>query len=90
MPDENLDMKIDLAFKTSVIKEVNINIIDEIEETKPKETRGFSIVIYYTKEGDTLWNIAKRFGSTVAEIVKINEIENSDVIMPGEQLFIPR
>ena len=38
----------------------------------------------------TLWNIAKRFGSTVAEIVKINEIENPDVIMPGEQLFVPR
>ena len=38
----------------------------------------------------TLWKIAKKFGSTVDEIVKVNGIENPDVIMPGEQLFIPR
>ena len=43
-----------------------------------------------SRVGDTLWKIAKKFGSTVDEIVKVNGIENPDVIMPGEQLFIPR
>ena len=90
MPDGNLDIKIDMSFKINIVKEATINVIDDIEETRAKDSSAFSIVIYYTKPGDTLWNIAKRFGSTVAEIVKINEIENPDVIMPGEQLFIPR
>ena len=49
-----------------------------------------SIIVYYARVGDTLWKIAKKFGSTVDEIVKVNGIENPDVIMPGEQLFIPR
>lgn len=90
MPDGNIDIKIDMSFKLNIVKEATINVIDDIEETRAKDSSAFSIVIYYTKPGDTLWNIAKRFGSTVAEIVKINEIENPDVIMPGEQLFIPR
>ena len=90
MPDSTIDVKIDLAFKLNVIKESEINLIESINETEPQNRESFSIVIYYTKVGDTLWKIAKRFGSTVDEIVKINSIENPDIIMPGEQLFIPR
>ena len=90
MPDGNIDMKIDLNFKLNIVKETEINIIENINETEDRNREIYSIVIYYTKPGDTLWNIAKRFGSTIDEIVKVNNIENPDVIMPGEQLFIPR
>ena len=47
-------------------------------------------MIYYTRKGDTLWKIAKRFGSTMDDIIRVNKIENPDVILPGQQLFIPR
>ena len=90
MSDNTIDIKIDLNFKLNVIKEGEISLIESINETEVKNRESFSIVIYYTKVGDTLWKIAKRFGSTVDEIVKVNSIENPDVIMPGEQLFIPR
>ena len=42
------------------------------------------------KKGDTLWNIAKRYGSTVDDIVRTNGIENENMIIPGQKLFIPR
>lgn len=90
MPDSTIDIKIDLNFKLNLIKESEINLIESINEDEYQNRESFSIVIYYTKVGDTLWKIAKRFGSTVDEIVKVNSIENPDVIMPGEQLFIPR
>ena len=90
MSDNTIDIKIDLNFKLNVIKEGEISLIESINETEVKNRESFSIVIYYTKVGDTLWKIAKRFGSTVDEIVKVNSIENPDVIIPGEQLFIPR
>ena len=41
-----------------------------------REEQDYSIVIYIVKKGDTLWNIAKEFGSTVDDIVKANAIEN--------------
>lgn len=90
MPDSTIDIKLDLNFKLNAVKESEINLIESINETEAKNRESFSIVIYYTKVGDTLWKIAKRFGSTVDEIVKVNSIENPDMIMPGEQLFIPR
>lgn len=88
--DSNVEVKIDLNFRLNLSNERELRLIDNIEEAKESNRETFSIVIYYTKEGDTLWNIAKKFGSTVDEIVKVNNIENPDVIMPGEQLFIPR
>ena len=48
------------------------------------------MVIYFVKQCDTLWKIAKKFRSTVQDIMKVNEIENENNIYPGEQLFIPK
>jgi LysM repeat protein len=48
------------------------------------------VVIYFVKQGDTLWEIAKKFGSTVADIVRVNKIEDENKIFPGQQLFIPK
>ena len=90
MPDESIDVRVDLGFNLSMLDTDEIKIISEVEENENRNRETYSIVIYYTKMGDTLWNIAKRFGSTVAEIVRVNNIENQDQIMPGEQLFIPR
>ena len=90
MPDESIDVRVDLEFDLSVIDSEDLNIIDSVKENESKSRETYSIVIYYTRPGDTLWNIAKRFGSTVEEIVKINNIENENKIMPGDQLFIPR
>lgn len=90
MSDSNIDMKLDLNFKLNVIKEGEINIIDSVNEAETRNKEKFSIVIYYTKVGDSLWSIAKRFGSTVEEIARVNNLQNPDLIMPGEQLFIPR
>lgn len=90
MPDSTIDIKIDLKFNLNIIKESELNLIETINEEESRNKECFSIVVYYTKVGDTLWKIAKRFGSTIDEIVKVNNIENPDLLMPGEQLFIPR
>ncbi len=48
-----------------------------------------SITIYVVQQGDTLWKIAKRYYTTVDNLVLINEIDNPDVIKPGQKLIIP-
>lgn len=90
MPDESIDTKIDLEFNLSISNMENINIISDVSQSENRSREKYSMVIYYTKNGDTLWNIAKRFGSTVEEILKINKLEDESKIMQGEQLFIPR
>ena len=47
-------------------------------------------VIYMVQRGDSLWKIAKRYCTTVAEIAAVNDIENPDLIYPGQKLLIIR
>ena len=85
-----IDVKVDVVFNLSVTKNTNINIIDDITEDENRNMCTCSLVVYYVKSGDTLWKIAKRFGSTVEEIARINGIENENKLNVGQQLFIPR
>ncbi|KGR79220.1 hypothetical protein CD29_07710 [Ureibacillus manganicus DSM 26584] len=43
---------------------------------------------YVVKSGDTLWNIAKKFGTSVDKLVKENNIKNRNLIYPGDLLKI--
>lgn len=43
-----------------------------------------SFVTYTVKRGDCLWNIARRYGTTVNNIVRLNNIKNPNLIYPGQ------
>ena len=88
--DGSVDVKVDIVFNVILLKNAEINIIDDIEEEENRSVNSCSLVIYYVKQGDTLWKIAKKFGSTVEEIARINGIENVDKLNVAQQLFIPR
>jgi len=83
-------VKVDLSANTNSYNLESVNVIDDIEESGEDSVNPYSMVIYFTKPGDTLWKIAKRYKSTVEDIARVNNIENQDKIMPGMQLFIPR
>ena len=88
--DGSVDVKVDIVFNVILLKNAEINIIDDIEEEENRSVNSCSLVIYYVKQVDTLWKIAKKFGSTVEEIARINGIENVDKLNVAQQLFIPR
>lgn len=79
-----------MMFDTQSYRNTKFNVIDEIQTNGDREVNDYSIIMYIVKKGDTLWEIAKRFGSTVEDIVKINEIEDPSKIQPGLKIFIPR
>lgn len=45
--------------------------------------------IYIVQEGDTLWDIAARFGLTIDELVDANNIADPSQVNEGDQLIIP-
>ena len=47
-------------------------------------------VEYTVEEGDTLYDIAERYDSTVEAIMDLNELDASSFIHPGDVLLIPQ
>lgn len=73
-------------------RERKINIVSEIEETEEvidKKNRP-SITIYMVQKDDILWDIAKRYNTTVEEITKSNDIISPSNLMPGEKIIIEK
>lgn len=71
-------------------QDARLSVADEIQSDGEREEQDYSIILYIVKEGDSLWKIAKEFGSTTDDIKRTNGIEDENLIMPGQKLFIPR
>lgn len=69
-----------------------LNIILDLEETEQyidKRNRP-SITIYIVQKNDTLWDIAKRYNTTVEELMISNNITTTNNLMPGEKIVIEK
>ncbi len=88
--NNNIQISIELNINTKMFKTVELNIIDNLEEKELEEDNEYSIIVYFVKDGDTLWKIAKKYRSTVENIKKVNNIEDEDKLSINQQLFIPR
>ena len=47
------------------------------------------LMTYVVRRGDTLSSIARRFNTTVEELLRLNPREDPDLIFVGETLLIP-
>lgn len=81
---------VDLNFATDTYQTTSIPVIDNITREEEEKLEDYSVIIYVVKSGDTLWKIAKRFGSTVDDIARVNGMERPDKINVGEKIYIPK
>lgn len=56
-----------------------------IEIPRPPEDS----IRYYVRRGDTLFEIAQRYDTTVETLVRLNNIADPDIIFPGRILIVP-
>lgn len=63
------------------------------QEEKPKTTSESeskkSVNKYTVRQGDNLWDLARRFGTTTSHIRKLNQMGPSSRIYPGQVLTLP-
>ena len=86
----DVNANLDLSFETNAYRSTSIPVINDISAQEEEDMQDYSVIIYVVKAGDTLWKIAKKFGSTVDDIVRVNGIERPDRINAGEKIYIPR
>lgn len=54
----------------------------------PREKNLSEQIEYTVQRGDTLWEISRRYNVTIDEITRLNNIQNPNLIYPGEILTI--
>ena len=81
---------IDMIMNMDSYRDTNLNIMDQIQINGEREAEDYSIIMYIVKKDDTLWEISKKFGSTIDDIVRTNGIEDEKMIFPGQKLYIPK
>ncbi len=64
---------------------VTRNTVNEVDHTQ-KNTNDYTTIT--VKAGDTLWGIAQVYGTTVQSIASLNDIQNTNLIYPGQSLRI--
>ena len=64
-------------------------IVDIIEGEEEKECKKASVTIYVVNIGDTLWDLAKKYNTTMDSLIEINELEGPESLTEGKKLIIP-
>lgn len=88
--EDGIMLKVELEINAIVQNDEELKLAQDIILTEPKDQEIYSMVIYFVKPGDSLWKIAKKFKSRVEDIARINGIEDTSKIYPGDQLYIPK
>ena len=84
MADSNeIEIKVVLNLNALVLscqKESLITDIEEREIDRTKRNNMPGITCYLVQSGDTLWDIAKNFFTTIDEIKSLNQLETDEII----------
>lgn len=88
LDNDKFEVKINLSVSGKARKNCSVDILTEISESDDMAKKAPGITIYYTKPGDTLWTIAKKFSTTVQNIADMNSLENADKIEAGMALVV--
>lgn len=92
LQEDTLSVQVIIKNHIFINREREIAMISEIQETDElidKKNRP-SMTIYMIQKDDTLWDIAKRYNTTVDEIVLANDVLSPTTLMPGEKIIIEK
>ena len=88
--NEEVDVKCVLYFRSNIYEKWQEKIVEEIVVSEPDAEKMAAlpgIAVYMVKEGDSLWDIGKRYYVPVSAIRQTNSL-TSDEIKTGDKLLI--
>jgi hypothetical protein len=88
LAQDEVELKIAVLCKTSVNRTIEKDVIIGADEAEKAASRGAGIYIYFVQPGDNLWAIAKKYNTTITNILKYNTLEEESKLAPGSKLMI--
>ncbi|MGI6161406.1 MAG: DUF3794 and LysM peptidoglycan-binding domain-containing protein [Christensenellales bacterium] len=84
---DSIDLRVTLDIAASGSEKSNVNMVESISALDQPLKQQSGIIIYFPGRGETLWGIAKRFGTTVKSIEERNNIDNAQDI-EGQKIIL--
>lgn len=91
LSNNEIELRITATFNTFVSAHREANIVGNVqvlEMDKAFMDQMASITVYIVQKGDTLWNIAKQYYTSVEALLELNHLENPDHLQVGHKLII--
>ncbi len=90
---DSLDIKIDLLLTGYIYQNDAKEVVKEIEvdeNSEPKMKRDLnSLIVYYANPGEDVWQLAKKYNTSISAILEENEEIEDNVINQKMMLLIP-
>ena len=74
-----VELRCILSVNAAVVNSYETDILVSCEVEEPEEDSQKGIVIYFVQPGETLWEIAKRYGVSRASLMELNHMEDENV-----------
>ena len=84
-----IELRCILVLNANIIRKRKIELINDVVTTETENDEKRGIVIYFVQKDDNLWEVAKRYAVPRDEILKFNNMSESDKLENGNRLFIP-
>ncbi len=88
--DNKIDLRVEICLRVSLIRRNTTELLTDIvcDESKPKTKKYSALTIYFCDDGELVWNIARKYNTTVEAIKLENEL-NENMIKEKMMLLIP-
>ena len=89
--DRTADIQVQLSAQGLVYKIKTITTVSEInisEDSPKKKTPDYALKLYYADKGEKIWDIAKKYNTSVSAVTAENELEEEQLTAPC-MLLIP-
>lgn len=89
---ESLDVRVQLAAKVELTREIECDVVVEAVEVLPAESNPPTYTFVVIDSGDTLWKVAARYRSQTEAILAVNPwLDEVGATLPaGRKLCVPR
>ncbi len=86
----SLELRTKLHIGGSVYKKAACNVITDISENEEtrKDTTPYALHLYYASKGESIWNIAKRFNTSMTAVMEENSLDTEN-LPEDTMLLIP-
>ena len=88
--NDKVSCNIELSSVLKSNKFKKLSVLDNIIEKEEEEKNEYSLIVYFVRPKDTIWDIAKNFKVSMQSIIDANNLENPDKINIGDRLYIVR